>query len=376
MQPRNPSREPKSSSQSLWLDRIERHLIDNKTLNRLIRDGALTGALSNLVALRKAITATDDYWAGIAELERRRASPEEVCERLLLYDVKRAAHAFRGLHHQSGGAEGYVSVGVSPRLAHDAETSINEARRLWKLIDRPNIMIAVAGTPAGIRAMQQLVTDGISVNVQPLFSLTRYAQAINAHATGLQKRLYAGKPIDHIAAVASFSPVALEHAVDTMLDVAIKANCRQAELVDLLHGQTGLACGALAYWQFQEYCHSPRWHALASRGAHKQRLLWITDANAPKVTLRYLDALMAEDTIGVVNVDAFECYRMRGNPRPVPQQAWAREHVSLLSQLNIELQSLERQLEDLAVDSAIKSYDELLGTLASKPPLFSRGQSP
>jgi transaldolase len=364
---RDPLLELRSSGQSLWLDRIERRLIDNKALERLIEDDAFTGALSNLAALRHAITSTDDYWAGIAELERRKASPEEVYERLLLYDVGRAAHAFRRLHQGSGGIEGYVSICVSPRLAHNSETSINEARRLWKLIDRPNIMIAVAGTPEGIRAMQQLVIDGINVNVTPLFSVARYAEALSAYTAGLEKRLFAGDPIDRIASVVSFWPAALDQAIDAILDaIGGGTNSHQIEAVRLLHGQIGVACASLAYWQLQEHCDSIRWRALASHGARKQRLLWITSANTADTPLRCLDRLMAPDTISAVSVDLLDRYRAQGNPRPVLHQAQARERLSKLAALDIDLQSLQRDLENRAGEDAVNAYDTLLATLASK----------
>jgi transaldolase len=376
MQARNPLVELRRGGQTLWLDRIERRLIDNKTFDRLIAEDAVGGALSNLAALKDAITSTDDYWAGIAELKRRNASPEEVYERLLLYDVARAAHTFRSLYRQSGGIEGYVSISVSPRLVHDSETTIHEARRLWKLIDQPNIMIAVAGTPAGIHAMQQLVTDGINVNVTPLFSVMRYAEAINAYAVGLQQRLNAGNPIDHVATVSSFCPVALDHAVDTVLDAAATAvTCGQAELIHRLRGQTGLACAALAYHQFQQHCDSLRWRALASRGGHKPRLLWMPDTNSTDAALRYVDALDAVDTISAVSVDLLERYRVAGNPRPIPEPTWAHERVTGLTDLHIDLQLLQRQLENRAVANAVHVYDELLGMLATKPRPLSRRQS-
>ena len=375
MQARNPLVELRRGGQTLWLDRIERRLIDNKTFDRLIVEDAVGGALSNLEALKDAITSTDDYWAGIAELKRRKASPEEVYERLLLYDVARAAHTFRSLYRQSGGIEGYVSISVSPRLVHDSETTIHEARRLWKLIDRPNIMIAVAGTPAGIHAVQQLVTDGINVNVTPLFSVMRYAEAINAYAVGLQQRLSAGDPIDHVAAVSSFWPAALDHAVDTVLDaVATGVTHGQAELVHRLRGQTGLACAALAYHQFQEHCDSLRWRTLASRGALKPRLLWILDTNSADASLRYVDALDAADTISAVSLDLLERYRVAGNPRPIPGPAWAHERVAGLTDLRIDLQSLQLQIENRALSNAVHAYDELLATLATKSRPLSRRQ--
>jgi transaldolase len=376
MQARNPLVELRHGGQTLWLDRIERRLIDNKTFDRLIAEGAVGGALSNLEALKDAITSTDDYWAGIAELKRRKASAEEMYERLLLYDVARAAHTFRSLYRQSGGSEGYVSICVSPRLVHDSETTIHEARRLWKLIDQPNVMIAVAGTPAGIHAMQQLVTDGINVNVTPLFSVMRYAEAINAYAVGLQQRLNAGDPIDHVAVVSSFWPAALDYAVDTVLDaVATGVTRGRAELIHRLHGQTGLACATLAYHQFQEHCDNLRWRALASRGAHKPRLLWILDTNSADASLRYVDALDAANTISAVSLDLLERYRVAGNPRPIPEPAWAHERVTGLTDLRIDLQSLQLQLENRALSNAVHAYDELLGTLATKPRPLSRGQS-
>jgi transaldolase len=363
-----------SHGQSVWLDGLERQTLEEGTFDHLIAEHGLAGITASAATFAQALAHTDDYQAAITELRRRGAAAEEIYERLAVYDVRRAAHQFRRLHHRSAGRDGYVSLELSPSVAHDSEATITEARRLWRLLDRPNIMVKVPATGSAVAAVQQLTRDGINVNITLLFSVERYAEVNNAYMTGLQQRLHAGEAIDQVASVASFCISRIDAQVDKLLDQLAQSRSRHAGAGTRdLHATAAIACAALAYQQFQERCAAPRWQALATRGARAQRPCWVIERDTISAELRYLDELVAPDTIISAALATLSAYRDHGDPG-LRLQATVGQAQSVLRQLGavgIELAALAPELEEQGVMKLERTHRQLLATLATGEPIAS-----
>jgi transaldolase len=348
--------------QSPWYDYITRDLIASGRLAGLIRDDGLRGMTSNPTIFEKAIAGSADYDADIGRLAAEGRSPGEIFEALSVQDVRAACDAFRPVYDASGGADGLVSLEVSPELAGDTDGTIAEAKRLWSALDRPNAMIKIPGTRAGLAAIDQSLAAGISINVTLLFSVQRYEEVIEAFLTGLERRRKAGQPIDRINSVASFFVSRVDGRVDPLLDKAGDPHH--------LRGTVAIANAGMAYAAFERSRATPRWRALAAAGARPQRPLWAsTSTKDPKYPdIFYIEALVAADTVNTIPPDTFEAYRDHGKPEPRIAQAVATapERLAALASMGIALADVTRFLEEDGVTKFAASYKQLLAGIEAK----------
>src|SRR5512135_1777832 len=271
---KNPLLILESLGQSIWLDYLRRNALDNGEIQGLIEQDGVSGLTSNPSIFEKAIAGSHDYDEAIRSMSLEDKSVEEIYEALTIEDIQRAADLFRPIYDRLEGRDGFVRLEVSPTLAHDTDGTIAEARRLWKAVDRPNLFIKVPATREGLPAIQQLIGEGINVNITLLFGLPRYREVANAYLAGLEARLAQGQPLDHVASVASFFLSRIDALIDPILEKLRLQGGPTAEIVAGLHGQVAIASARAAYQIYQEIYMTDRYQKLSRQGAHPQRLLW------------------------------------------------------------------------------------------------------
>ncbi len=289
--------------QSVWYDNIARGLIKDGSIQKLIDESFVRGVTSNPTIFEKAISAGNDYDDQIKELVSGGHKAEAMFTSLAIQDIQQTCDLFRKIYDESEGVDGYVSMEVSPTLAHDTKGTIAEARTLYKQIDRPNVMIKVPATPEGMPAIETLIGEGINVNVTLIFSLQAYEQVAEAYVAGLEKLAASGKrPLNKVASVASFFVSRVDSLVDKLLDekIAAAAKADQKEKLENLKGKAGIANSKLAYERFQVIFGADRFKPLKKQGARAQRLLW---ASTSTKNPRYRDVMYVEELIGPETVD-------------------------------------------------------------------------
>ncbi|MES1259865.1 MAG: transaldolase [Gemmatimonadota bacterium] len=294
--------------QSAWYDFITRDLVKSGELARLIREDSLRGMTSNPTIFEKAIGGSGDYDADIRTMAKAGKSVEEIVEALMVADVQAACDVFRPTFDASGHGDGTVSIEVPPTLAHNTQGTIEAARRLWKTVNRPNVMIKIPGTVEGLPAITQGLADGININITLLFSVERYKKVIDAFREGLEKRAAADLPIAGVHSVASFFVSRVDGQTDPEL---VKVGERGAPLLHKL----AIANARAAYQLFGNSLLTPRWQALAAKGARAQRPLWAStgtkDPSLPDTY--YIDALVAPDTVNTIPPDTFRAFADHGS---------------------------------------------------------------
>ena len=357
----NPLQELSRAGQSPWLDFVRRTLITSGELQRLIDDG-ITGVTSNPSILGKAIGGSTDYDAEITRIatDAQDHDPLRVFEDLAVADVQLAADVLRPLYDSTQGGDGFVSFEVEPRLARDTAGTIEAARRLWQRIDRPNVLIKIPGTTEGLQAIEQAIADGINVNVTLLFAVEAYAGVAAAYQRGIERRVEADEPVDHVASVASFFVSRLDSAVDAKLP----------EDSDL-RGKTAIANAKLAYGRFEEIFSGERWDALAGIGARVQRPLWASTStkNPAYPDTMYVDELVGPDTVNTMPMNTVDAVRDHGTVRPSAIRDGrdeARAHVEMLASDGISLGEVTSQLFEDGIVSFARDLDVLLETIGSK----------
>jgi transaldolase len=354
--------------QSIWYDYITRDLLHSGELERLIRDDGLRGMTSNPTIFEKAIAGSPRYDGDIRRLSEGGAGPGEIFESLAVADVKAACDAFLPLYQSTGGRDGFVSLEVSPTLAHDSDGTVREAARLWQALDRPNAMIKIPGTRAGLSAITHSIGAGINVNVTLLFSLERYAEVIEAYMEGLDRRLDRKLPLSSIASVASFFVSRVDAKSDPLLNRSSDAQLR---------GKLAIANAAMAYHLFQQSLKTKRWQRLSQAGAGLQRPLWAsTSTKDPQYPdIYYVEALIAPDTVNTVPPETLTAYRDHGQPAVRIYEAIdaAPAQLAALQRAGIDLSALTRELEDEGVAKFAASHASVLtgieakvGTLAAR----------
>jgi transaldolase/glucose-6-phosphate isomerase len=316
----NPLQQLSSMGQSIWFDSIRRSFVTEGELSRLIDEDGLSGVTSNPAIFEKAIAASGDYREVIAGLAGdNRLDGKALYERLAIADIRAAADVLAPVHQRTSGRDGYVSLEVSPRLARDTDGTVEEARRLWHEVDRPNLMIKVPATPEGIPAIETLIAEGINVNVTLLFARSAYERVAETFIRGLERRRSNGGPIDNVASVASVFVSRIDSAVDALLDARIAAtsDSGEGERLRCLKGKTAIANAKLAYRRYQEIFEGGRWAALARQGARPQRLLWAsTGAKDPAFRdVVYVEELIGPDTVNTIPPATFEAFRDHGRVR-------------------------------------------------------------
>ncbi len=348
--------------QSVWYDFITRDLIASGELARLISGDGLRGMTSNPTIFDKAVSGSRLYDVDIRRLADAGKSSAEIFEALAVADVRAACDVFLPLYQRSGGSDGLVSLEVSPALAHDADATVHEAERLWSAVDRPNTMIKIPGTQAGLAAITRAISAGINVNVTLLFSVERYAEVIEAFFAGLEQRLERNLPVGSIASVASFFVSRVDGKVDPMLD--------RLAAGDSLRGKAAIANACMAYRLFESSLSQPRWTRLAAAGVRPQRPLWAsTSTKDPRYPdTYYVEALVAPRTVNTLPPETLEAYRDHGQPAVRIQDgiAAAPEQLQALARSGIDLASVTRELEEEGVEKFAASYRSLLTAIDAK----------
>jgi transaldolase len=347
--------------QSIWYDYVTRDLLLSGELERLIREDGLRGMTSNPTIFEKAIAGSQLYDDDIRQLSERGRTAGEIFEALAVADVRAACDMFLPLHRQSSGRDGFVSLEVSPRLAHDAEGTLHEASRLWNAVGRPNAMIKIPGTRAGLSAITQSIAAGINVNVTLLFSVERYAEVIEAFLQGLEERLHRGHEVTSLGSVASF----FVSRVDGKVDPLLTQNGASG-----LQGKLAIANAAMAYQRFRELRATDRWSRLSRAGAAPQRPLWAsTSTKDPRYPdVYYVEALIAPDTVNTVPPETLQAYRDHGQPAVRIDEAIATAP-SLLAALpaaGIDLQVVTGELEEDGVAKFAASHAAVLAGIEAK----------
>ena len=358
----NPLLQIKALGQSIWLDYIQRNMLKNGEIARMIEEDGLAGITSNPAIFEKAINEHHDYDEAITSLAHRGMPPKEIYEALALEDVARTADLFRPLYDESNGRDGFVSLEVSPHLAYDTQQTISEAERLWATLNRPNVLIKVPATQAGLPAITHLLAAGININVTILFSLERYRQVVDAFLAGLETRVAQHKPVDHITSVASFFLSRIDVLVDKRLDELVQITGDKS--VGALRGKAAIACARLAYQHYQQWIKDNRWQSLSSHDARAQRLLWAsTGTKDPAYNdTKYVEPLIAKDTINTMPLETLNAYRDHGQPAVRIEQELD-ESGSLLEklhQIGIDLEAVGEQLEGEGVQKFSVPFDKLL----------------
>ena len=360
-----------AAGQSIWLDFIDRNLLTSGTLARRIEEDALTGMTSNPTIFEKALAEGSAYDADLA------AAPEgatawELFETVAASDVRAACDIFRVVYDRTEGADGYVSLEVSPGSANDSGETVAEARRLWALVDRPNLMIKVPGTEAGAIAARRLIADGINVNITLLFAVEAHARVIDAYIAGLEDRLAAGKPVDHIGSVASFFVSRVDSEIDKRLDALAAAaeSPEERERLLSLKGRAAIANAKMAYRLFQERFSGERWQRLAARGARVQRPLWASTStkNPAYRDVLYVEELIGPDTVNTMPPQTLEAFRDHGETRRSVDEdvAGAEQLLRDLDAVGIPLHGVTAQLLGEGLASFSKSFDTLIAGLEAK----------
>ena len=342
--------------QAIWLDFISRKMITSRQLARLVEDDGVAGVTSNPTIFEKAINGSDDYAAQIEDI--RRESPElparQLYERLVTKDIQDAADVLRGTYDRTRGADGFVSIEVSPGVANDTNATVAEARHLWEVVARPNVMIKVPGTAAGVPAVRALTADGINVNITLLFGREMYEAVAGAYIEGLEDRgggMTATPAMDRIASVASFFVSRIDTAVDKLLDEKLqRATGAERQRLERLYGKTAIANARLAYQSYKRIFSGPRWEALAARGARRQRLLWAsTSVKNPRYRdVMYVEELIGADTINTMPVETLAAFRDHGRARPSLEADLKEAETTLaeLAAVGISLREVTDQLVD------------------------------
>ncbi|UFP94230.1 transaldolase [Gloeobacter morelensis] len=352
--------------QSVWIDDLRRDMITTGELQRLIEAEGVRGLTSNPAIFEKAIVGSAAYDEQIRAA--RGQSVDAVYENLVVKDIQDAADLFRPLYESSEGADGYVSLEVSPYLARDTEGTIREAHHLWERVGRPNLMIKVPGTAEGIPAIEALIAAGINVNVTLLFARAAYAEAAEAYLRGLER--HAG-PLERIASVASFFLSRIDTAVDDLLQVQLDAaDAVQGERLKSLQGRVAIANAKLAYRQFQQIFESERFAALAARGAKPQRLLWASTGtkNPDYRDVRYVEELVGPATVNTMPPATLKACADHCELRPSLEAGLADAERTLAELAAVGI-DLDKVTADLLADGLAKftaPFDKLLASLRAK----------
>ena len=368
----NPLLELQQHGQSVWLDYIRRKSLLSGDVRKLIEEDGLRGMTANPSIFQAAIAAGDDYDETISRLVRDGAEPNTIYETIAVEDIQTACDLFRSVYDATDGADGLVSLEVSPALAYDTQGTIDEARRLWKWVDRPNLMIKVPGLPPGVPAIETLLAEGVNVNVTLLFAIEAYEAVAWAYIRALERRVAEGRPIDRIASVASFFVSRVDVLIDPILDkkAAAETDSEKKAKIQRLRGKAAIANARLAYTRLQQIFGDARFKALAAKGARVQRPLWASTSVKDKAysDLLYAEALIGPDTVDTMPRETLEAFRDHGKVLDTIEQDVAGALASLdgLAEVGIDLKQVTDQLEKEGVDKFQQSFDALIKGIVDK----------
>ena len=367
----NPLVELQTLGQSVWHDNIRRDLLTSGALERMVARGEINGLTSNPTIFEQAISKSTDYDEDLRRFAREGRSAEDIFWRLAIDDVRNAADVFRPVFERTGGTDGYVSIEVAPKFAHDTEATIREAHRLWDAVNRPNLMIKIPATAEGIPAVEQCIFDGLNINVTLIFALKRYDGVMNAYLSGLSQRMEAGKPVDGIASVASFFVSRVDTLVDKLLDEKIAtADPEMRVNLEMLKGRAAIANAKLAYADFGKKFSTDVYAALGNRGARKQRPLWAsTSTKNPNYSdVYYIEALIGAETVDTMPPQTIEAYRDHGQPKHRLEKDLPQAHQTMeqLARVGIDIGAVTSKLEQEGVAAFAQSFDSLIAVVEQR----------
>lgn len=367
---KNPLLQLEAFGQSVWLDDLRRSALDNGELQGLIRQDGVSGLTSNPSIFEKAIVDTHDYDPAIHALALQGKSIEEIYQALTVQDIQRAADLFRPIFDRLEGADGFVSLEVSPQLADDTVGTITEARKLWAAVNRPNLFIKVPATRAGLPAIQQLIGEGINVNITLLFGLPRYREVVEAYLLGLETLAAHGKSLAQVSSVASFFLSRIDVLIDPLLEKLKLEYGTAAWNLAGIQGQVAIASAKVAYVVYKEIFGGERYLKLAQMGARTQRLLWAsTGTKNPEYSdVKYIEPLIGDQTINTIPPETLNAYRDHGKPSS-QLEIGVREAYHILEglhQAGLDLDALTQELEDEGVTKFSKAFEQLMAALLEK----------
>jgi transaldolase len=374
---KNPLQQLRDAGQAVWLDFVDRTFLAEGGLRKLIDEAALTGVTSNPSIFEKAMGHGDAYDEGFKDWlasANHEVDAVDTYEAQAIRDIQHAADDLRTTYHELNGQDGYVSLEVSPYIAQDTEKTIEEGRRLWANVNRPNLMIKVPGTQTGAPAIRQLIEDGININVTLLFSQESYQAVAEAFMAGLEARVKANKPIDKIASVASFFVSRIDTQIDKAIDQRVKDGDAQSDALRALRGKVAIANAKLAYAWFRDMIASSRWQALAAKGAMPQRLLWAStgtkDPSYPPTL--YVDTLIGPDTVNTMPPKTMDAFRESGVVTPSLTQdvEGARHILAEAERLGLDLDAVTAALVEDGVKQFTDAADKLLAAVEKKRAAF------
>ncbi len=363
----NPLQQISGLGQSIWLDFIDRHLVTSGALARMIKTDGIRGVTSNPAIFEKAISEDPDYRADLRAFHEAGLSAVERLEKLILPDIRDAADCLFQVYEETDGQDGFVSLEVSPTLAHDAEGTVREARRLWQLVGCRNLMVKVPATDEALPAITQLVAEGISVNATLLFSRAMHVRVMDAYLAGLERRAGEGRWLDDVTGVASFFVSRIDTEVDALLNSRL-GSAPDKDLITALQGTAAIANAKLAYRNWKERFSGSRWQSLQAQGAHPQRLLWASTGvkNPAYRDVRYVEELIGPYMVNTVPPATLDTFRGHGIPRARLEEG-TEEAAALLAGvelLGISMESVAEKLLDTGVAAFVQSHGALLTRLA------------
>ena len=359
---------------SIWLDFIERTMLHNGDLERRVRDESLTGMTSNPTIFEKALAEGDAYDAQLRDAPAE-VTASQLFELVATTDVRDACDRFRGVYDRTKGDDGYVSIEVSPGAANNAEATVTEAHRLWKTVDRPNLLVKIPGTVEGAKAVRRVIADGINVNITLLFAIEAHDRVIEAYIAGLEDRVKKGQPIDRLYSVASFFVSRVDSEVDKRLEAGAGRQEAASERA-ALKGKAAIANAKLAYQLFLDRFSSDRWKALAAKGARVQKPLWASTStkNPAYRDVMYVEELIGPRSINTLPPQTIEAFKDHGNVRRTVDTNvdQARDVIARLEKLGISMKDVTDKLLVDGIASFQKSFDSLIGGLEKKSKMLGR----
>ena len=356
--------------QSVWYDDISRSLVRGDGLQRLIDERAVVGVTTNPSIFEKAIGQSDEYDDDLRRLAEQGASPEDIFMDMALDDVGRALDILKPAYENSKHVDGRVSMEVLASLAHDTEGTEAMVRDIWKRVDKPNLMVKIPATDAGIPAIEEMLYEGHSINITLIFGLDYYRRVAEAYVNAVERRIADGKPVEEVGSVASFFVSRVDSKVDKQLDDLVAAGKLGADDARRLKGKAAVANAKLAYEVYREIFKSDRFRALEAKGAKVQRCLWASTStkNPDYSDVLYIDDLVGPETVNTIPLATLEAYADHGNPANRIEEGLeeARALMAQLEEVGIDMQKVTDELIVEGVDSFSAAFDKLLDSIRSK----------
>lgn len=377
----NPLQQLATAGQSVWYDNIDRGQLQSGQFQKLLAEDGVVGVTANPTIFEKSISSGHAYDEQISQLIQAGKNTNEIYEAVVIQDIRTVADLLRPIYDRTEGKDGYVSLEVSPELANDTDGTIAEARRFWQMVARPNLMIKIPATPAGIPAIATAISEGINVNVTLIFSLDSYRAVADAYLNGLEVRNGQGKDIHHVASVASFFVSRVDTLVDSMLEQKIKASSDATEQQQLksLEGKAAIANARVVYQEFKRIFSTPRAESLKQGGAHVQRPLWASTStkNPAYRDVLYAEELIGPDTVDTMPLETIENFRDHGQVSNTIENDLnaALAALAALEEVGVHYDQVTQQLQDEGVQKFADSFHKLFAGISSKQNAIKAGQA-